>query len=81
MAIDSTKFLCTMITKVSLLYAATTSNTPDPSILTSDTTSSRNKWKMVWLNYTSSEQNISWQISLPRHWDEKDLTFLSTNLE
>ncbi|GJS12503.1 retrovirus-related pol polyprotein from transposon TNT 1-94 [Tanacetum coccineum] len=64
-----------------LLYAVTTSNTPDPSISTSYTISSRSKWKMVWLNYTSSEQNISWQISLPRHWDEKDLTLLSTSLE
>ncbi|GKE59039.1 retrovirus-related pol polyprotein from transposon TNT 1-94, partial [Tanacetum coccineum] len=44
-----------------------------PSILTSDTTSSKSKWKMGWLSYTSSEHNISWQISLPRHWNEKDL--------
>ncbi|GJV03373.1 hypothetical protein Tco_1336942 [Tanacetum coccineum] len=29
-----------------LFYAGTTSNTPDPSILTSDITSSRSKWKM-----------------------------------
>ncbi|GJW02823.1 retrovirus-related pol polyprotein from transposon TNT 1-94, partial [Tanacetum coccineum] len=43
MALDSTKFLCTAITKVPLPYAITTSNTPDPSILTSDTTSSRSK--------------------------------------
>ncbi|GJS66803.1 hypothetical protein Tco_0681367 [Tanacetum coccineum] len=28
---------------------------------------------MVWLNYTSSEQNISSQTSLPRHWDEKGM--------
>ncbi|GKC79932.1 hypothetical protein Tco_1130706 [Tanacetum coccineum] len=66
---------------LSLLYAATTSNTPDPGILTSDITSSRNKWKMRWLNSTLSEHNISWQISLPRHWDGNDLTFLSTRLE
>ncbi|GJW45484.1 retrovirus-related pol polyprotein from transposon TNT 1-94 [Tanacetum coccineum] len=39
------------------------------------------KWKMGWLSYTSSEQNISWQISLPSHWDEKELNFLSTSLE
>ncbi|GKE91555.1 hypothetical protein Tco_1572650 [Tanacetum coccineum] len=32
------------------------------------------------LNCISSEQNISWQISLPMHWDENDLTFLSTSL-
>nr|GEY92319.1 uncharacterized mitochondrial protein AtMg00810-like [Tanacetum cinerariifolium] len=72
MALDSTKFHNVVIIKVPLLYAITTSNILDPSILTSDTTSSRSKWKMEWLNYTSSEQNISWQISLPRRWDEKD---------
>ncbi|GKC69133.1 uncharacterized mitochondrial protein-like protein [Tanacetum coccineum] len=64
-----------------LLYVITTSNIPDPSILTSDTTSSKSKWKIGWLNCISSEQNINWQISLPRHWDENDLTFLSTSLE
>ncbi|GJX46890.1 uncharacterized mitochondrial protein-like protein [Tanacetum coccineum] len=66
---------------VLLLYAAIMSNILDLSILTSDIISSRSKWKMVWLNYTLSEHNISWQISLPRHWDEKDLTFLSTSLK
>ncbi|GJS16040.1 retrovirus-related pol polyprotein from transposon TNT 1-94 [Tanacetum coccineum] len=50
-----------------LFYAVTTSNIPDPSILISDTTSSRSNLKIEWLSYTSSEQNISWQISLPRH--------------
>ncbi|GJR03830.1 retrovirus-related pol polyprotein from transposon TNT 1-94 [Tanacetum coccineum] len=73
--------LCTAITKVPLLYVATTSNILDPNILTSDTTSSKSKWKMRWLNCILSEQNISWQISLPRHWDENELTFLSTSLE
>ncbi|GJR08207.1 hypothetical protein Tco_0790859 [Tanacetum coccineum] len=38
-------YLCTAITKVPLLYVATTSNIPDPRILTSDTTSSKSKWK------------------------------------
>ncbi|GJX17640.1 retrovirus-related pol polyprotein from transposon TNT 1-94 [Tanacetum coccineum] len=74
-------YLCTAITKVPLPYAVTTSNIPDRSILTSDTTSSWSKWKMRWLRYTSLEHNLSWQISLPRHWDEKDLNFLSTSLE
>ncbi|GJR07057.1 retrovirus-related pol polyprotein from transposon TNT 1-94 [Tanacetum coccineum] len=69
------------VTKVPLLYVATTSNIPDPSILTSDTTSSKSKWKIGWLNCISSKQNVSWQISLPRHWDENELTFLSTSLE
>nr|GFB47007.1 hypothetical protein [Tanacetum cinerariifolium] len=40
MDLDSTKFLCNAIIKVPFPYAVTTSNTPDPSILTSDTTSS-----------------------------------------
>ncbi|GJU07295.1 retrovirus-related pol polyprotein from transposon TNT 1-94 [Tanacetum coccineum] len=57
------------------------STSGNPSILTSDIILSRSKWKMGWLNYTLSKQNISWQISLPRHWDEKDLNFLSTSLE
>ncbi|GJX79467.1 hypothetical protein Tco_0327616 [Tanacetum coccineum] len=42
-----------------LPYAVTMTNTQDPSILTSDTISSRSKWKMAWLSCTSSEQNIS----------------------
>ncbi|GJW20057.1 retrovirus-related pol polyprotein from transposon TNT 1-94 [Tanacetum coccineum] len=69
------------IALVPLPYVATTSNTPDPSILTSYITSSKSKWKTGWLNSTLSEQNISWQISLPRHWDENDLTLSSTSLE
>ncbi|GKC21711.1 retrovirus-related pol polyprotein from transposon TNT 1-94 [Tanacetum coccineum] len=81
MAMDSIKFLSTTITNVLLPYAVTTSSIHDLSILTSDTISSRRKWKMVWLSSTSSGQNISWQTSLPRHWDEKDLNFLSTSLE
>ncbi|GKC59131.1 hypothetical protein Tco_1086729 [Tanacetum coccineum] len=56
MALDSTKFHCTVITKVPLLYDVTSFNIPSPSILTSYTTSSRSKWKMRWLSYTSSEQ-------------------------
>nr|GEW76244.1 retrovirus-related Pol polyprotein from transposon TNT 1-94 [Tanacetum cinerariifolium] len=41
--LSATRYLCTAITKVPLLYAATTSNTPDPSILTSDITLSSRK--------------------------------------
>ncbi|GJV86241.1 hypothetical protein Tco_1530179 [Tanacetum coccineum] len=52
-------YLCTAITKVPLLYVATTFNIPDPIILTSDTTSSKSKWKMGWLNCISSEWNIA----------------------
>ncbi|GJX76266.1 retrovirus-related pol polyprotein from transposon TNT 1-94 [Tanacetum coccineum] len=47
------------------------SNSQDLSISTLDTISSSNKWKMGWLSYTSSEQNLSWQISLPRHGKRK----------
>ncbi|GKA23970.1 hypothetical protein Tco_0710003 [Tanacetum coccineum] len=37
MALDSIKFLCTAITRVSFPYVVTTSNTQDLSILTLDT--------------------------------------------
>nr|GEW00143.1 hypothetical protein [Tanacetum cinerariifolium] len=43
MALDSTKFQCTVITKVLLLYAAIMSNTLGQSISTSDTTLSRRR--------------------------------------
>ncbi|GJW95178.1 integrase, catalytic region, zinc finger, CCHC-type containing protein [Tanacetum coccineum] len=49
-------YLYTAITKVPLLYVSTTSNIPDPSILTLDTTSSKSKWKMRWLNCISSNR-------------------------
>ncbi|GKD79802.1 hypothetical protein Tco_1342423 [Tanacetum coccineum] len=65
---------------VPLLYAATTSNTLDQSILTSNITSSRSKWRMRWLSCTLSERIISWQIFSPKLCHEKDLHFLSTNL-
>ncbi|GKA23929.1 hypothetical protein Tco_0709962 [Tanacetum coccineum] len=59
-AISSTKAEYIALSGSSPLpYAVTTSNIPDRSILTPDTTSSRSKWKMGWLIYTSSEQNIS----------------------
>ncbi|GKC29468.1 hypothetical protein Tco_1036762 [Tanacetum coccineum] len=41
------------------LFVATTSNTPDPSILTSDITSSKSKWKTGWLSCTLSKWIIS----------------------
>ncbi|GKC51381.1 retrovirus-related pol polyprotein from transposon TNT 1-94 [Tanacetum coccineum] len=44
------RYLCTAITKLPLLYAVTTSNTSDPSILTSDITLSRSKWRTGWLS-------------------------------
>ncbi|GKE17483.1 hypothetical protein Tco_1425060 [Tanacetum coccineum] len=82
MAISSTKAEYIALSGcLPLFYAVTTSNIPDPSILTSDTTLSRSKWKIGWLSYTSSEQNISWQISLPRHWDINKLGMRSMSLE
>ncbi|GJS96710.1 retrovirus-related pol polyprotein from transposon TNT 1-94 [Tanacetum coccineum] len=42
------KFQCTMITKALLPYAATIFNILDQSILTSDSTSSKSKWRMEW---------------------------------
>ncbi|GJU31985.1 retrovirus-related pol polyprotein from transposon TNT 1-94 [Tanacetum coccineum] len=56
-----TLYLCTAITKVSLLYVATTSNIPDPSVLTSDTTSSKSKWKMgvVELYFVRTEYQLA----------------------
>ncbi|GKA28883.1 retrovirus-related pol polyprotein from transposon TNT 1-94 [Tanacetum coccineum] len=48
--IGSLIYICTAITKAPLLYVSATSNIPDPSILTSNSTSSKSKWKMRWLN-------------------------------
>ncbi|GJY21349.1 hypothetical protein Tco_0393915 [Tanacetum coccineum] len=80
MDLHSTKSLCNVITRMLLLFAVTTSNTQDPSTSMSDITLSKSKWKMVWLSSTSSEHNICWQTSSPKHWQEKDLNFYSTSL-
>ncbi|GJX11268.1 hypothetical protein Tco_0201127 [Tanacetum coccineum] len=45
--------------KVSLLYVATTSNTLDPSILTSDITLSRSKWRTGWLSCICHNNSVS----------------------
>ncbi|GKA68550.1 hypothetical protein Tco_0768467 [Tanacetum coccineum] len=42
------KFLCIVITKVLLLFAATTSSTLALNTLTYGTTSSESKWKIEW---------------------------------
>ncbi|GJW19085.1 retrovirus-related pol polyprotein from transposon TNT 1-94 [Tanacetum coccineum] len=47
-ALDSIKFQCTVITKALLPYAATMFNILDQSILTSNSTSSKSKWRMEW---------------------------------
>ncbi|GKA11534.1 integrase, catalytic region, zinc finger, CCHC-type containing protein [Tanacetum coccineum] len=57
--LTSTKFLCTVITKVLLLCAVTTSSTLALNTLTYDTTSSESKWKIEWLNSTFVEKNLS----------------------
>ncbi|GJX29424.1 hypothetical protein Tco_0237503 [Tanacetum coccineum] len=44
--LDSIKFQCTVITKALLPYAATMLNILDRSILTSDSTLSKSKWRM-----------------------------------
>ncbi|GKF31518.1 hypothetical protein Tco_0101316, partial [Tanacetum coccineum] len=58
MALNSIRFLCSVITKVQLLYAATIFNIQDQSTSTSNITLLRIKWKMRWWNSTSSEQNV-----------------------
>ncbi|GKE33208.1 hypothetical protein Tco_1452530 [Tanacetum coccineum] len=51
--LNSIKFLCNVITKVPLLFAATMSSTLDQSTSTYVTISSEIKWKIEWLNSTS----------------------------
>ncbi|GKF18744.1 retrovirus-related pol polyprotein from transposon TNT 1-94 [Tanacetum coccineum] len=81
MDLHSTKFLCTMIIEMLLLFAIITSITQDLSTSMSDITLSKSKWKMVWLSSTSSKQKIIWQTSSQKHWHEKDLNFYSPSLE
>nr|GEU73468.1 hypothetical protein [Tanacetum cinerariifolium] len=56
MALDSTKFQCTAITKVLLPYAAIMSNTLGLSISTSDTTLSRSMLRMGTMDATIDQQ-------------------------
>ncbi|GJR43061.1 hypothetical protein Tco_1311164 [Tanacetum coccineum] len=57
--------------KMLLLYATTMSSTQDPSTSMSDITLSKSKWKMVWLSSILLGQNISWQTSSLKHWQER----------
>ncbi|GKG23327.1 hypothetical protein Tco_0391363, partial [Tanacetum coccineum] len=51
--LNSIRFLCIVITKVLLLFAATTSSTHTLNTLTYGTISSESKWKIEWLSSTS----------------------------
>ncbi|GJV80844.1 hypothetical protein Tco_1516714 [Tanacetum coccineum] len=64
MNLTSIKFLCTVITKVLLLFAVTTSSTLALNTLTYGTISSESKWKIEWLKSTSWKRIINLQKSL-----------------
>ncbi|GJW08396.1 putative ribonuclease H-like domain-containing protein [Tanacetum coccineum] len=68
--LTSIKFLCTVITKVLLLFAVTTSSTLALNTLTYGTISSESKWKIEWLNSTSWKRIINLQTSSPKHYQE-----------
>ncbi|GJR07679.1 retrovirus-related pol polyprotein from transposon TNT 1-94 [Tanacetum coccineum] len=73
--LTSTKFLCTVITKVLLLCAVTTSNTLALNTLTYGTISSESKWKIEWLNSTLWKRIINLQTSSPKHCQENGSNF------
>ncbi|GJS57810.1 hypothetical protein Tco_0652594 [Tanacetum coccineum] len=69
------KFLCTVITKVLLLCAVTTSSTLALNTLTYGTISSESKWKIEWLNSTSWKRIINLQIFSPKHYQGNGSNF------
>ncbi|GKE26871.1 hypothetical protein Tco_1442255, partial [Tanacetum coccineum] len=69
------KFFCTVITKVLLLFAVTTSSTLALNTLTYGTISSESKWKIEWLNSTSWKRIINLQTSSPKHYQENGSNF------
>ncbi|GJX77946.1 retrovirus-related pol polyprotein from transposon TNT 1-94 [Tanacetum coccineum] len=73
--LTSIKFLCTVITKVLLLFAVTTSSTLALNTSTYGTISSESKWKTEWLNSTSWKRTINLQTSSPKHYQEKGSNF------
>ncbi|GKF46623.1 hypothetical protein Tco_0136425 [Tanacetum coccineum] len=73
--LTSIKFLCTVITRVLLLFDVTTSNTLDQNTSTYGTISSESKWKIEWLNSTSWKQIINLQIFSPTHYQENGSNF------
>ncbi|GJS29254.1 hypothetical protein Tco_0489874 [Tanacetum coccineum] len=76
MALHSTKFQCTVITKALLPYAATMFNILAQSILISDTTSLKSKWRMESSSFTLSGRNISWRTYSPSLYAKKELNSL-----
>ncbi|GKA14020.1 integrase, catalytic region, zinc finger, CCHC-type containing protein [Tanacetum coccineum] len=76
--LTSIKFLCTVITKVLLLFAVTTSSTLALNTLTYGTISSESKWKIEWLNSTSWKRIISLQTFSPKHLQENGSISYST---
>ncbi|GJR23411.1 hypothetical protein Tco_0971938 [Tanacetum coccineum] len=68
--LTSIKFLYTVITKVLLLFAITTSNTLALNTSTYGTISSESKWKIEWLNSTLWKRIISLQTFSPKHYQE-----------
>ncbi|GKF02214.1 hypothetical protein Tco_0029137 [Tanacetum coccineum] len=73
--LTSIKFLCTVITKVLLLFAVTTSSTLALNTSTYSTISSESKWKIEWLNSTSWKRIISLQTFSPKHYQENGSNF------
>ncbi|GJT37311.1 hypothetical protein Tco_0937176 [Tanacetum coccineum] len=72
MDLTSIKFLCTVITKVQLLFAVTMSSTLDQSTSTYVTISSESKWKIEWLNSTSWKRTINLRTFSQKHYQEND---------
>ncbi|GJS79925.1 retrovirus-related pol polyprotein from transposon TNT 1-94 [Tanacetum coccineum] len=75
MDLTSIKFLCTVITRVQLLFAVTTSNTLDQNTSTYVTISSESKWKIGWLNSTSWKRIINLQTFSQKHYQENGSNF------
>ncbi|GKE64271.1 retrovirus-related pol polyprotein from transposon TNT 1-94 [Tanacetum coccineum] len=73
--LTSIKFLCTLITRVLLLFAVTMSSTLDQNTLTYGTISSESKWKIEWLNSTSWKQIINLQTFSPKYYQENGSNF------
>ncbi|GJR66312.1 hypothetical protein Tco_0012377 [Tanacetum coccineum] len=68
--LTSIKFLCTVITRVQLLFAVTMSSTLDQNTSTYVTISSESKWKIEWLNSTSWKRTINLQTFSQKHYQE-----------
>ncbi|GJX15731.1 hypothetical protein Tco_0216563 [Tanacetum coccineum] len=68
--LTSIKFLCTVITRVQLLFAVTTSSTLDQNTSTYVTISSESKWKIEWLNSTSWKRTINADIHHKSYYQE-----------